>query len=81
MINIFEVFYDSGENFKVCVNNGPSAIREALVGCNLDELTSLACKLSISAKDIKELNPDQMTAVIIDRVVAIASRSMAFGDY
>jgi len=81
LINLFDVFYNSGKNFKECLNNGPQAIMEAISGCNAEDLKSLACKLAISAKDLKGMDSCQMTAVIVNRVVATASHGMQFGDY
>jgi len=63
------------------MSNGPDAIGEALAGCNADEIITMARKqLGISAKDISGLNPSQLTTVIINRVISVASRGMAFSD-
>ena len=82
MINLFEIFYDSGSTFAHCLQNGPAAIEETLTGCSDDELKALARgRLAFLPVEIKGMDHSQLIATIVTKVVKVASRGRAMGDY
>lgn len=78
ILNLFEIYYNSGQTVKECVVNGPAALKSALNNCSLEELNAQAKQLGICTKG---LDRDQLTAQMISKVTSIAEHSNAFGDY
>lgn len=72
-MDLFQIFYDAGSTFDECLQNGPGAMREALAGCDPDELKNLARWLGIKQ--------DQTIEAIVAEVTSIVSRDRSFADY
>jgi len=80
-MNLFELFYNSGSSFNECLANGPGALGQVLAECTADELRIQACRLAIPGRELHGLEPGRLTAIIVDRVLAVVSHGREFGDY
>lgn len=81
---IFNIYFQSGESNRECIENGTTAIAAYLRQHNYSqtELFQIAKnQLRISRKDLKEADEGQIVQKIIDKVANIAQRSSEFGDY
>lgn len=82
MLNLFEVYYDSGSDYKECVIKGPNAVDTALKKYGVPELQQIAKQLAIPIRTLKTLNTvEALKNKINQRVTDIATQCSAFGDY
>lgn len=82
MLNLFEIYYDSGTNYKECKINGPAAVEESLKSYGVSELQQIARQLAIPTRALKPLKTvEKLKNKIVRRVTDIATQCSAFGDY
>lgn len=82
MLNLFEVYYHSGIDYKECVNNGPVAVYDALCSYRFEDLKKVSKQLNIPWLNVKNLaDKEPIKKLIVQRVVDIAIQCSAFGDY
>lgn len=80
-MDLFVVFYESGNCFNECLDKGPGELKQILADCSAKELGVQARRLAIPGRQWHGLEPARLAAVIVERVLAVVTHGREFGDY